>query len=258
MGNSVPPFFVFPRVYFIDVMLNGAPPGSKGTANPSGWMTSDNFTVFLKHFTDHVKCTVQSPVLLLLDNHDSHISVASIEYAKNNGIVMLTFPPHCSHKLQPLDRSVYGPLKRYYNSAYDSWMLENPAKCTTIMDIAGRVGKAFPQATSPVNIQSGFRVSGIKPFNGDEDPCPTDDEFLSSYVTDRPSAAVPWTRRRPSRKHTARRRPRRIKWMASSSPGSFYGRLSGHWPWDGWFPAACVIWGCRRRSWAKHTVINYR
>jgi hypothetical protein len=188
MGNSVPPFFVFPRVYFKDVMLNGAPPGSKGTAHPSGWMTSENFTIFLKHFTDHVKCTVQSPVLLLLDNHDSHISVASIEYAKNNGIVMLTFPPHCSHKLQPLDRSVYGPFKKFYNSACDSWMLENPGRCMTIMDIAGRVGKAFPQAMSPVNIQSGFRVSGIAPFNRDVF---TDDEFLSAYVTDRPSAAVP-------------------------------------------------------------------
>lgn len=102
MGNSVPrTFFLFPRVYFKDVMLNGAPTGSKGTAHPSGRMTSDNFIEFLKHFTYHVKCTVQSPVLLLLDNHDSHISVASIEYAKNNGIIMLTFPPHCSHKLQP-------------------------------------------------------------------------------------------------------------------------------------------------------------
>jgi len=118
MGNSVPPFFVFLRVYFKDFMLNGAPTGSKGSANPAGWMTSDNFTVFLKHFTDHVKCTLQSPVLLLLDNHDSHISVASIEYAKNNGIVMLTFPPHCSHKLQPLDRSVYGPLHFCINNMF--------------------------------------------------------------------------------------------------------------------------------------------
>ena len=29
LGNSLPPFFVFPRVYYKDTMLNGAPPGSK-------------------------------------------------------------------------------------------------------------------------------------------------------------------------------------------------------------------------------------
>ena len=30
---------------------------------------------------------------------------------------MVSFPPHCSHKLQPLDRAVFGPLERFYNSA---------------------------------------------------------------------------------------------------------------------------------------------
>ena len=38
VGNSIPPFFVFPRVYFRDVMLKGAPAGSKGAAHPSIWM----------------------------------------------------------------------------------------------------------------------------------------------------------------------------------------------------------------------------
>jgi hypothetical protein len=183
LGNSLPPFFVFPRVYFRDAMLFGAPPGSKGTAHPSGWMTSDSFELFLKHFTDHVKCSVDEPVLMILDNHESHISIESISYAKENGIVLLSFPPHCSHKLQPLDRSVYGPLKKYYNSACDAWLLQNPGKCMTIMEIAGRVGQSLPQATTPVNIQSGFRVSGIWPFNRE---IFSDDDFLPSYVTDRP------------------------------------------------------------------------
>ena len=118
-----------------------------------------------------------------MDNHDSHVSVPVIDYAKKNGIIMLTFPPHCSHKLQPLDRSVYGPLKRYYNTACDAWMLENPGKPMTIYDVAGRVGRAFPLAMTPTNIQAGFRVSGNWPFNRD---IFTGDEFLSSYVTDRP------------------------------------------------------------------------
>lgn len=37
-GNSIPPLFVFPRVHFRDHFLQNAPPGSIGTANPSGWM----------------------------------------------------------------------------------------------------------------------------------------------------------------------------------------------------------------------------
>lgn len=187
VGNSIPPFFVFPRVYFRDVMLKGAPAGSKGAAHPSGWMTSDNFVQFLNHFAEVVRCTPEKPVLMLLDNHDSHISIASLDFAKSHGIVMLSFPPHCSHKLQPLDRSVYGPLKRYYNSSCDSWLLNNPAKPMTIHDVAECVGHAFPLAFTTANIMAGFRVSGTFPFNRDVF---SDDEFMSAYVTDRPDPVL--------------------------------------------------------------------
>ncbi|GBL87493.1 hypothetical protein AVEN_266245-1, partial [Araneus ventricosus] len=35
IGNTVPPLFVFPRKFFKDHMLKGAPPGTIGAANPS-------------------------------------------------------------------------------------------------------------------------------------------------------------------------------------------------------------------------------
>lgn len=38
---SLPPVLVFPRKNYKDHMLSGAPPGSLGLANPSGWMTAE-------------------------------------------------------------------------------------------------------------------------------------------------------------------------------------------------------------------------
>ncbi|XP_051558197.1 uncharacterized protein LOC127443547 [Myxocyprinus asiaticus] len=38
-------------------------------------------------------------------------------------------------KLQPLDRSVYGPFKKLINTASDAWMRMNPGKTMTIYDI---------------------------------------------------------------------------------------------------------------------------
>jgi len=96
IGNAVPPLFVFPRVNFKPHMLSGGPVGSVGVANASGWMTSDNFIVWMKHFVHHTKCSPQHPILLLLDNHESHVSVACLDLAKENGITMLTFPPQTS------------------------------------------------------------------------------------------------------------------------------------------------------------------
>ena len=52
--------------------------------------------------------------------------------AKENGAIMLSFPPHTSLKLQPLDRSIYGPFKKYYNSACDKWIIGHPGHTMTI------------------------------------------------------------------------------------------------------------------------------
>ncbi|ESO02258.1 hypothetical protein HELRODRAFT_161504 [Helobdella robusta] len=129
-----------------------------------------------------LRCSIQTPVLLLLDNHESHLSIEAIDYAMNNGIVMLSFPPHCSHKLQPLDRTVYGPFKRYYNTALKDFMINNTAHRPDIYDIPGLVVKAYKSAMTIENITSSFKVTGIWPHNSDVF---AEEEFLPSKVTDR-------------------------------------------------------------------------
>ena len=60
----------------------------------------------------------------------------------------------------------------------------------TIYDIAGVVGTAFPRAMTPANILSGFRVSGISPFDRF---IFNEDDFLPSAVTDMPNPHQPPT-----------------------------------------------------------------
>ncbi|ELU12214.1 hypothetical protein CAPTEDRAFT_213751 [Capitella teleta] len=102
-------------------------------------------------------------------------------------VSVLTFPPHCSHKLQPLDLSVYGPLKKYNSAACGSWMMNHPGTPMTIYDIAGNLGVAYPKAFTPSNITKGFEASGIYPFKRN---IFDEHEFLSSFVTDRECAIV--------------------------------------------------------------------
>ena len=181
-GNSIPPFMIFPRVHFKERMLNGAPPGTAGAAHQSGWMTAENFVLYMRHFIRFSKCSKERPTLLILDNHDTHLSLDCIDLAKDHGVVMLTLPPHCSHKLQPLDRTVYGPLKTAFNRAADAFMVNHPAQPITIYDISDLLGSAYPLAFTPNNIVSGFKCTGIHPYNPNVF---TDEDFLCSYVTDR-------------------------------------------------------------------------
>ena len=175
--------FIFPRVKYQDHVVRDGPIDCVGTAHPSGWMTNENFLRYLKHFVKHTKASAGKKVLLLLDNHESHLHIDVLNYARDNGVVMLSFPPHCSHKLQPLDRSVFGPFKRYLSNAQDRWMRNNPGKTMTIYDIPGIVKDSWAKSATPLNIIHGFNVSGISPFNSNVF---RDDEFAPSTATDRP------------------------------------------------------------------------
>jgi len=57
----------------------------------------------------------------------------------------------------------------------------------TIHIIPKLVSCAFPKAMTPENIRSGFRVTGIYPFDRN---IFTPDEFMSAYATDRPVQEV--------------------------------------------------------------------
>jgi len=44
----------------------------------------------------------------------------------------MSFPPRTSLKVQTLDRSVYGPSKKFVNSAYGARIRSKPGKNMTI------------------------------------------------------------------------------------------------------------------------------
>ena len=181
-GNVIPPMFIFPRVNYRDHFIRGAPAGAIGNATRSGWMNEELFLVYLKHLIRHTRCSKEQKILVIFDNHDSHISLQAVDLARDKGIVMLTLPPHTSHPLQPLDRSVYGPFKKAYNRAMDAWMRSNPGKTVTIYEIPSIVNDAHMVAMTPANVLAGFRSTGIFPYNRD---LFTEIDFAAAVVTDR-------------------------------------------------------------------------
>lgn len=98
-GTFVPPMIIFPMVNFKGFILDGAPVGTIGAANPSGWITRDIFIKWMRHFIRHTRASKDKPLLMLLDNHDTHVYIEAISLARENGVVMATFPLHCTHRL---------------------------------------------------------------------------------------------------------------------------------------------------------------
>jgi hypothetical protein len=110
-GNYVPPMLVYPRKNMTSTLQKNGPIGASYKCSKSGWMNADLFLSWLTHFEKHTKPTAIDPILLVLDNHNSHISIAAYDYCKENNIHMVSLPPHTSDHLQPLDLTFFGPLK---------------------------------------------------------------------------------------------------------------------------------------------------
>jgi hypothetical protein len=114
-------------------MKQAGPAAWIGLAYPSGWINADTFLESPKHFVTYTDCNKYEPHLLLLYNHSSHLDLKFINFARDNGIMLLTFPTHCSHKHQPLlDARDYGQFKDAQRTAFndltigDDWQDLNP------------------------------------------------------------------------------------------------------------------------------------
>ncbi|KAF2901836.1 hypothetical protein ILUMI_04347 [Ignelater luminosus] len=78
----------------------GLPPGTRTEVHETDWITKESFAA---EFVVFSKATNESPVLELLDGHSTRTkNLDLIDYANDHEISLLCFPPHCSHRFQPL------------------------------------------------------------------------------------------------------------------------------------------------------------
>ncbi|XP_030839669.1 uncharacterized protein LOC762421 [Strongylocentrotus purpuratus] len=163
VGNYIPPFVIFKGSRLSPALTCNAPPGTLFATSDTSYMNMDLFYNWIQFFVKHIPPA--RPVLLIVDGHGSHISIGTLEYAKENQVELLCLPPHTTHWLQPLDRTVYGPLKVNYDKACAQYMRENPGQIVTRYKFSGLFRQAYGKAATIANAISGFRSTGIYPFN---------------------------------------------------------------------------------------------
>ena len=151
----------------VDPLMHGSPVGSIGTVNVcgSGYIDSSLFLRWRKLFVDTVDCTKENRHLLLLDSHESHKSLEVIIFARDNGVVMLTFPPHCTDRLQPLDRISFRSLKAGHSRACDNWMTCHKGRPITQFDVIELFTTAYNTSATVASATNGFSAAGLWPFN---------------------------------------------------------------------------------------------
>lgn len=182
-GHFVPPAIIFPRKRMKPELTDGAPSSSLFLLSDSGFINAELFLTWLQHFASHTKPSADDPVLLILDNHSSHISIPAIKFCREHHIHLLSLPPHSSHRLQPLDKTFFGPLKAYYANECSKWMSAHPGRCITQFQIANLFRLAYEKAATIGIATKGFQACGILPMNAD---IFSEVDFLPSEMTNRP------------------------------------------------------------------------
>ncbi|SMR43913.1 unnamed protein product [Zymoseptoria tritici ST99CH_3D1] len=104
--------------------------------------------------------------LLVINGHSSYVNIAFLQYCIDHRIFVAVFPPHSTHRLQPLDVSLFSPLASYYSTELLRFMhYSEGLSAVTKRDFFRLFWLAWQRAFTPANIASGFRKTGLFPLD---------------------------------------------------------------------------------------------
>lgn len=142
------------------------------TSSSTGWTNDDLgfewLTGIFDQFSKGKAWLGRDWRLLMLDGHGSHLNMRFLDWCLNHRIMVGVYPPHSTHRLQPLDVSVFAPLGIYYGQSLDHHIYT----CQGITAITKRdffrfFWEAYQRAFTSKNIASGWQKTGIWPLNPD-------------------------------------------------------------------------------------------
>ena len=117
-----------------------------------------------KVFDASTRCRANGrPRLLISDGFGTHESLEVLTFCYENNIILCRLPSHTSHKLQPCDVGVFGPLKAAYQEQVDR-VFRGGANVVGKQHFTLLYDRARQIAITKRNISSGWSKAGLFPF----------------------------------------------------------------------------------------------
>lgn len=167
-GQMAPPMILFdskksPKKNILDNIPKGWGVGH----TESGWMSAESFYYYIKNvFFKWLKENNHPfPVVLYVDGHSSHCTLPLVQFCEKNQIELIALYPNATHIIQPLDVALFRPLKASYAKEHRKYKIENNVIDFKKWMFASVLEKALEAVDFSKTIQSGFRATGLYPFN---------------------------------------------------------------------------------------------
>jgi hypothetical protein len=121
--QAIPGFYIFRGKRIWQNYIKHCEAGATMAMQPRSWMTSCLFSAWISYFLECVRrlggIFLELCHLLILDGHNSHMTLEVVMEARRVGLDLLTLPSHTSDALQPLDVSVFKPYKQHFREYKD-------------------------------------------------------------------------------------------------------------------------------------------
>jgi hypothetical protein len=167
-GSYLPPLIVWPAATTRGNWYTHSTPGWRFTCSKTGYTNAEISLHWIQHVFDPLtkRRAAGQPRILINDGLATHESLEVLTYCYENNIILCRLPSHTSHKLQPCDVGVFGPLKTAYREQVEQ-LFRGGANTVGKQHFTLLYDRARTTAFTRENIRSAWRKVGLFPFDPD-------------------------------------------------------------------------------------------
>jgi hypothetical protein len=167
-GRSLVPLIIWPAATHRSTWTTHPTPGWHFACTKTGYTDTATSLYWIKHVFHPLTVSQANhkPRVLINDGFGTHESLESMKFCYEHNIILCRLPSHTSHKLQPCDVGVFGPLKTAYREQVEQ-LYRGGANVVGKQHFTSLYSRARSVAFTPRNIRSGWSKTGLYPFNPD-------------------------------------------------------------------------------------------
>ena len=183
IGTRLAPFVILSNIKTLDKELTKLTSGDQiyFASQSKGWMDYYLFENWCRYFCNKmlefrktlIKEKRNKKIILFIDSHNSRYNPQAMKLLQKCGIRVITFPPHCTHVLQPYDVGIAKKFKCLFAKEYEAMIqsYQNPKNDDAIPIDQYRIVAcralltAWEQSVNFTTAQIAFAACGLWPFN---------------------------------------------------------------------------------------------
>ena len=167
-GEPLSPLIIWPAATQRSDWTTHSTPGWHYTCSPKGY---SNTAIILDWYRQVFEPETRQrangrPRVMINDGFGPHECLEVQQFCRDNNIILCQLPSHTSHKLQPCDVSIFGPLKTAYRNLVED-MCRKGVKTISKQHFTLLYDQARRAALTPSNIKSAWAKVGLYEFDPD-------------------------------------------------------------------------------------------